>query len=185
MTVVRYHTTVGRANGGMRIIKRQLPAPQAQGAGSSASFDHLKMIQGDGDEGVADLAGGHELGDVGDGHQLGDDVLGVVPLNGVVPVTVFDEQGEAGVAHEGGVGKDGADDLRVFAFVTGFLAQFADTGGGGGGIGGVNHAAGDFQFHGVGALAILLDHDKLIVGGGGDDVNPVRAINDVEIVLRA
>ena len=80
---------------------------------------------------------------------------------------------------------DPADQPRVLAFVTGFFAQFARPRDQRRTIRPVHHAAWNFQFDGVRALAKLLDHDQLIVRSEGDDVYPIDGVDDKELVLDA
>ena len=145
----------------------------------------FKVIQRHDDERVADFAGSDKFRNVGDGNQPSDDVFALVPLNRMFELGIFHEQGMAGVAHDGGIGKNLADYLRPLSFVTGFLAQFPDACGGGRGVLRVNDAAGDFQLHRVRALAILLDHHQLPVGCDGDDVDPIDAVEDEEVMFFA
>ena len=108
-----------------------------------------------------------------------------VELDGGGEAAVFHQDGETGVAHHGRIGEDPADDAWELALVAGFFEQFAAACGLWRGIAGIHQAAGDFQFDGVGALAILFDQDHLLIRGEGDDVDPVDAINDKEAVFAA
>ena len=113
---------------------------------------------------MLDFARGHQLGQVGDGHQPGRQVLAVVEFHRVQAAAILHHHREAGVAHDGRVREDLADEARVFALITGFLAQFAHARRDRGGVLGVDHAAGNFQFNGRGPMPVLLDHHELPVG---------------------
>ena len=59
-----------------------------------------------------------------------------------------------------------------------------------GGVGGqrivsINHSAGDLQHHPLRAVPVLSNEDNLLIGGNGDDVDPVCCLDDVEGVFLA
>ena len=96
---------------------------------------------------------------------------------------IFHDHREADVVHDGGIAGHLAEDARVIAFIAGFLAQLAQARAERRGIFRVHHPTGDFEFDGVGAVAILLHHHELPVRCDGDEVDPVDRINDVKVML--
>ena len=48
---------------------------------------------------------------------------------------------------------------------------------------GVHHAAGNFQFYRVRAVAVLLNHHEILVRRDGNNVHPIDAINDDKLML--
>ena len=143
------------------------------------------MIQRDDDEGVADFFVGNELRNFRHRHQPRHQILAVVPVHFVLQPAVLNQHGEGPVAQDGRIRPDASKHARVFAFVTGLLAQFAHGGCHRVGLAGVHHAAGNLQFHGVRAVPVLLDHHEHSVGREGDDVDPVNTVEDVIIVFLA
>ena len=107
----------------------------------------------------------------------------MIELNGVQQMAFVEQHGEARVTHYGRVGENPADELRIGAFVTGFLAQFTLRGRLGRSIGRVHHAPRDFQLHGVRAMTVLLDHYQVLVGGERDDIHPIDGVDHEKIVL--
>ena len=77
------------------------------------------------------------------------------------------------------------ENARIFALITGLFTQLAHGGRHRVGLARIHHAAGDFEFHGVRAVAVLLHHHELLVGRNGNDVDPVDAVEDVKIVFLA
>ena len=144
------------------------------------------MIEGDDDEGVGrSFSSATSLGISADGTSR---VMRSSPWSnsvGCFQAAIFNEHGVGDVVEDGGIGMDLAENAGVFTFVAGFLTQFADSGGDRVGFLGVHHAAGDLKFHGVRAMAILLDHDELLAGGDGDDVDPVATLKDIKIMFLA
>ena len=145
----------------------------------------FEVVKGDHDEGMANAAGSDEFGDSRDINQAGGEVFAVIEGWGVFEFAVFDEHGVADVVHDCRIGKNLADDFCFGAFVARFFAEFSQAGLEGGRIGGIHHAAGDFEFDGIGTVAVLVDHDELASGGEGDDVHPIDGLDDVKIVLLA
>jgi len=142
-------------------------------------------MQGDDDEGVADATGFYERRDFGRVNEGDGEVFGLIEADLVAAFAVFDQHGVTGVVHDGRVREDLADETGVGALVAGFFLKFAKAGGDGIGFVRVHHAAGYFEFDGLGAVAVLLDHDDLAGGGKGDDVHPVDGFDDVEVVFLA
>ena len=134
---------------------------------------------------MLDFAIGDKRGHVGGRHQSGDQVLAVIEIHGVFQSAILHQHSVASVALDGRVGEDFAQDSRVLAFVAGLLSQFPRTGDRRGAILAVHHPAGDFQFHGVRAMPILLHHHQMVVRSERDDVHPAHAIDDKEFVLAA
>jgi len=128
-------------------------------------------------------AAGDEVRDFVEGHEPDADVFAGIEFGRVGEGGILDEDGVAPVAHDGGVGKHFADDAGAGAGVAGFLAEFADGAGHGIGFMGIEHAAGDFEFEGVGAVPVLFDHDQVPVRGDGAGIGPVDAIDDVEVMF--
>jgi hypothetical protein len=153
------------------------------GISGDIAAEKVVVGEGDDDERVAEAALGDHLGDLGGGDEEGGEVFGVVEFGRVEQLAVFDEYGVAGIALDGGVGEDVADGAGIGSGVAGFFAEFPYGGVEGGGVGGVDDTAGDFEFHGFGAVAVLLDEDEFVVGGGSDDIHPIGAIDDVEGVF--
>jgi len=143
------------------------------------------MIQRDDDEGVADFFVGDEFRDFRDGHEARDQIFAAVEFHAVLQAAVFNQHGVGDVAQDRGVGMDFSEQARVFAHVAGLLAQFAHGGRHRVGLARVHHAAGNLQLDGVRAVTILLDHHEPPVGRDGDDVDPVDAVEDEEIVFLA
>jgi len=143
------------------------------------------MIQRDDDEGVADLSVGDELRNFRDGHEARDQIFAAVEFHAVLQAAVFNQHGEGRIAQDGRIRMDLSEQTRVFAFVAGLLAQFTHSGRHRVGFVRIHHAAGNLQFNGAGPVAILLDHHELLVGRDGDDVDPVDAVEDEEVVLFA
>jgi hypothetical protein len=148
-----------------------------------AALPQFEVVEGDDDERMADFFVRDHLGDVRDGHEPRGEVFALVEAHGMFGPAILDEHGVTGVVQDGGVGVDAAEQACVFAFVAGFLAQLAHGGDHGVGLAGVHHAAGNFEFHGVGAEAVLLHHDKFLSGSEGDDVHPMDAFEDEKVVL--
>jgi len=143
------------------------------------------MIQRDDDEGVADFFVGDEFRDFRDGHEARDQIFAAVEFHAVLQAAVFNQHGVGDVAQDRGIGMNFSEQARVLARVAGLLAQFAHGGRHRVGLARVHHAAGNLQFDGIRAVAILLDHHELLVGRDGDDVDPVDAVEDVEVVFLA
>lgn len=68
------------------------------------------------------------------------------------------------------------------SFESRFFAQLSNAGTEWRWIVGVDYAAGDFEFGCVCAVAVLFDHDQLSLRCYSDDVDPIRAIEDVHVV---
>src|SRR6185312_16647078 len=90
-----------------------------------AALPKFKMIQRHHHERMKYLARRDEFGNLRDWHEPRHNVFAVVPLDRMARFAIFHEHRVASVAHDGGVGKYFADDLRPLAFVTRFLAQLA------------------------------------------------------------
>ena len=73
----------------------------------------VKIVKGDDYKGVLDFAGRYQLRQVGDGDEPGDQVLALVELDRVQAAAVLDHHGEAGIAHDGWVRENPADEARV------------------------------------------------------------------------
>lgn len=154
-------------------------------ADEGLSAVELEVKQRDGDEGMADAAGADEVGDFGDGQEGGDQIFAVIEDGWMFQAAVFDEEGVAPIALNGWVGKNGADNSGGIAFVAGFFPQFADARNDGRVVGGIDHAAGHFEFDRFGAVAELFDHDDLLVGGDGHDIDPIDGVDDKKVVFLA
>ncbi len=89
------------------------------------------------------------------------------------------------VALDCGIGKQRADDLRVFPRVTGFLAQLPDGGGGRGFARHIHDPAGNFQFHRVGAVPVLFHQHDLLIRRQGDNIHPIHRVQHIKFVLPA
>ena len=68
--------------------------------------EEVEVVEGDHDERVAESAGGDQLPQLSDRYQLGVEIFGVVKGGGMAGFALFDEDGVAGVALDGGVGVD-------------------------------------------------------------------------------
>ena len=134
---------------------------------------------------MADFFIGDEFRDFRDRHKFGHDVFAAVKFHAMLQAAIFNQHSEGAVVQDGGVRPDFAEQAGVLAFVAGLLAQFAHGGRHRVGLARVHHAAGNLQLDGVRAVPILLDHHDLPVGRDGDDVDPVDAVEDEEVVLLA
>ena len=143
------------------------------------------MIQRDDDEGVADFFVGDEFRDFRDGHEAREQIFAAVEFHAVLQAAVFNQHGVGDVAQDRGIGMNFSEQARVLARVAGLLAQFAHGGRHRVGLASVHHAAGNLQLDGVRAVTKLLDHHEPLVGRDGDDVNPVDAVEDEEVVFLA
>src|SRR5439155_16874432 len=150
-----------------------------------SALPQVEIIQGDNHKRVLDSSLGNEAGNICGRHESGDDVLPVVEVHGVFQSAILHQHGVARVALDGRVGENFAQNSRILAFVAGLLAQFPRTGDRRRSILTVHHPAGDFQIHGVPAMPILLYHHQKVVRSHGDDVDPVHAVDDKELVLVA
>jgi hypothetical protein len=143
------------------------------------------MIQRDDDEGVADFFVGDEFRDFRDRHEARDQIFAAIEFHAVLQATVFNQHSIGDVAQDGGIGMNFSEQACAVAYVAGLLAQFAHGGRHRVGLARVHHAAGNLQLDGVRAVTILLDHHKSLVGRDGDDVDPVDAVEDEEVVFLA
>ena len=84
-----------------------------------------------------------------------------------------------------GLGKTRPMICAPLAGIAGFLAQFASARRLGRSVARVNHPAGNFQFDGVGAMAILFDQDHALVGRERNDVDPIDRVNNKKLVVLA
>ena len=127
----------------------------------------------------------HQAGHFRHRHQPRVQILAAVELNRASQTAVLHQDGEAGVAHDGRIGKHPADDAGALAFVAGFLAQLAATCRFRRGIMRVHYSAGDFQFDRVGAVAVLLNHHHKLIGRDGHHVHPVGRIHHHKFMFAA
>jgi len=134
---------------------------------------------------VADFFIGDEFRDFRDRHKFGHDVFAAVKFHAMLQAAIFNQHSEGAVVQDGGVRPDFAEQAGVLAFVAGLLAQFAHGGRHRVGLARVHHAAGNLQLDGVRAVTILLDEHELPFGRDGDDVDPVDAVEDEEIMFPA
>ena len=79
---------------------------------ANSPLPEVKEVESDDDKGMLDFAGGDQLGEVRDRHQAGGQVFAVVELDRVQAVAILEHDREAGVAHDGRIGKDPADEAR-------------------------------------------------------------------------
>ena len=107
----------------------------------------------------------------------------MIKLQRVQALAILDHDCVADVAHDRRIGEDLTDTLRVLSLITGFFSQFASARRFGGRVGCIHHASRDFQLDGVRAMAILLHHHQLIFGRERNNIDPIDAINDEEIVF--
>jgi len=134
---------------------------------------------------VTDFASGHQVHGLIHRAQPRGDVLPVIELDRMHELAILDEDRVAGVAHDGGVWADRAQQARVATFITCFFAQLANRGHHGIRFVLVHHTARNFQFHRLRTVAELFHQDELLVRRDGNHVHPVHAIEDIEIVLAA
>ena len=86
------------------------------------------------------------------------------------------------VVHDGRVGVRKTQHTRHSAVVTRFLAQLTHARLHRVAFVRIHHAAGDFQFHRVRAVTILLHHHQFIVRREREHVDPIHRFNDEEVV---
>jgi hypothetical protein len=143
------------------------------------------VVQGREHNRVPDPTRGDVARDVLEGHQHDLDILSMIELGGMGQEGVLDEESVASVAHDGRIREHLADHPCMRSGVARFLPQFALTGNDRVGFVGVEHASGDLEFDGIGAMPVLFDHHELAVLGDRARIHPVDAVDDVEVVLLA
>jgi len=170
------------AQSGLCVLPPPWNPPSSLSGLDEVALLELEVVEGDCREGMSDAAGGDEVGQLRHRHQPGRDILAMIQLEGVAQATPFDQDRVAAVGHKSRVGGDGPNDARAFALIAGFFAQFADAGGDRRRVLGVHHPAWDLEFDAVSPMPELLDQDRLAVVGEGDDIDPIRAVEDIEVM---
>jgi hypothetical protein len=134
---------------------------------------------------MGDFPLGHEARRIRNRHEARDQILAVIKFNRVAQRQFSTSTVKQVLLMMAGLGKTFADHPRILSFVAGFLPQLAKTCCDRRFVGAPIIAAGNFQFDRVRPVAILLNHHKLLLGCDGDNVHPIDAVNDVEVVLSA
>src|SRR5262245_27225643 len=132
---------------------------------------------------MLDPSAGHQTRKVVDRNQPGRDVFPLIEIHWMLKPTILHQEREAGVAHDRRIGNDPTDTLEALTAVAGSLAQFSLGRVHGRGVPTVHHAAGHFQFDGVGTMTVLLDHDEMVVPSQGDHIHPVDTVDDEDFML--
>lgn len=142
----------------------------------------VEIVKGADGERVGNEAGRYHTRNVGQGHQFHGNILAAIERGGVDGRGIDGQEAVAAVVEKGGVGFDAAQVDDLAGDVARLLAQFAGGGAGGRLAGMVGHARGQLQRNRTGAVAILPDHDHVVIGRQGDNVDPVGGLEDVEAV---
>src|SRR2546430_1774736 len=102
----------------MKILSLRFQSPLPQ----------LEVVQSHHDERMKNLSAGDKIWNICDRDQPSDQIFTLIELDRVDAAAILDQDCETHVAHDRRVREYLADEPRVFPFVAGFLAQFAQGG---------------------------------------------------------